>query len=273
MILYAMAEEESIARLFIAGAIPGILIGLIQMVINSWIAKKKNFEQHREKRASIRETARGLLDGIFAIGMPLIIIGGIVLGVVTATEAAVLAVFYALIIGFFVYKELSFKKIPAILLETVVTTGIVMFIVVSAGALGWLLAFAKIPQLVSEQLLSLSRNPHIVLIIINAILLVVGTVSDLAPNILILTPVFLPVIKMLGIDTVHFGIIMVVNQAIALVTPPVGNCLYICSNLGKVQVERVFIAGLPFLISNFIVLIVVTHFPQLFMWLPNLIMK
>jgi TRAP-type transport system large permease protein len=272
MILYAMASEVSVGKLFLAGATPGILIGLLQMVINSIVAHRRGFERHRDKRARLPEILHGLKAGIFAIGMPMIIIGGIVLGIVTATEAAVLAVMYALFIGFFVYKELTVSKLPAILLEAVLTTGVVLFIVVAASSLGWFLAYARVPQLVSESLLALSANPLTILLIINLILLVVGMVSDLAPNILILTPIFLPIITMLGIDPVYFGIVVIVNQAIALVTPPVGNCLYICSNLARVSVEKVFIAGLPFMAANLIVLILIVFFPDICMWLPNLLM-
>jgi tripartite ATP-independent transporter DctM subunit len=147
-----------------------------------------------------------------------------------------------------------------------------MFIVIGTSALGWLLGYAQIPKQISESLLGLSTNPIVVLLIINVILLVVGTVSDLAPNILILTPVFLPVITSLGIDPVHFGIVMILNQAIALVTPPVGNCLYICSNIGKVGIEKVFLSGLPFILANMFVLLLVTFVPSVALWLPNLLM-
>lgn len=138
--------------------------------------------------------------------------------------------------------------------------------------LGWMLAYGQLPQRMSIALLSISNNPVVILLIINLILLIVGTFSDVAPNILILTPIFLPVILRLGIDPVHFGIIIIVNQAIALVTPPVGNCLYICANLSKCSVEKVFGASVPYLVSNFTVLALVTLWPGLVLWLPNLLM-
>ena len=138
--------------------------------------------------------------------------------------------------------------------------------------LGWMLAYGQLPQRMSIALLSISNNPVVILLIINLILLIVGTFSDVAPNILILTPIFLPVIVRLGIDPVHFGIIVIVNQAIALVTPPVGNCLYICANLSKCSVEKVFGASVPYLVSNFTVLALVTLWPGLVLWLPNLLM-
>ncbi len=220
----------------------------------------------------LKELIFGLKDGILALTMPLIIIGGIVGGIVTATEAAALAVVYAFILGFFIYRELKLGDIFPAIKETVVSTAVVMLIVVSATFLGWNLAYGQLPQKMATALLAISENPLVILLIINIILLIVGTFSDIAPNILILTPIFLPIILRLGINPVHFGIIVVVNQAIALVTPPVGNCLYICANISKCSVEKVFQASVPYLMSNFIVLAIVTVWPGLVLWLPNLLM-
>lgn len=272
MILYALASETSIGKLFLAGAIPGILIGLIMMMITAFISARQGYGRERDNLPSFKEIIVGLKDGLLALTMPLIIIGGIVGGVVTATEAAATAVLYAFILGFFIYKELKLSDIFPAIKETVVSTSLVMLIVVSATFLGWILAYGQLPQKMSTSLLAISENPLVILLIINIILLIVGTFSDLAPNILILTPIFLPIIIELGINPVHFGIIVIVNQAIALVTPPVGNCLYICSNIAKCSVEKVFIASIPYLISNFTVLAIVTLWPGLVLWLPNLLM-
>lgn len=272
MILYALASETSIGKLFLAGAIPGILIGLIMMVITAFISARQGYGKERDNLPSFKELTIGLKDGLFALTMPLIIIGGIVGGVVTATEAAASAVLYAFILGFFIYRELKLSDIFPAIKETVVSTSMVMLIVVSATFLGWILAYGQLPQKMATSLLAVSDNPLVILLIINIILLIVGTFSDLAPNILILTPIFLPIITQLGVNPVHFGIIVVVNQAIALVTPPVGNCLYICSNIAKCSVEKVFVASIPYLISNFTVLAIVTLWPGLVLWLPNLLM-
>jgi len=272
MILYAMASETSIGRLFLAGAIPGVLVGLLMMLVTAYMSAKYNYGREREKLPSIKELLVGFKDGILALTMPLIIIGGIVGGIVTATEASALAVVYAFILGFFVFKELKLAHIYPAIKETVRSTAVVMLIVVSATFLGWMLAYGQLPQRMSIALLSISENPLVVLLIINIILMVVGTFSDIAPNILILTPIFLPVIVNLGIDPVHFGIIVIVNQAIALVTPPVGNCLYICANLARCSVEKVFGAAVPYLLANLAVLVLVTLWPGLVMWLPNLLM-
>ena len=272
MVLYSMVSEASIGKLFLGGAIPGILIGLLMMAITAYQAKKHGYGKEREQHASVREIVTGVKDGILAIIMPIIIIGGIVLGVVTATEAAVIAVAYAFIVGRFVYREIRLDQLPGALMETVRSTAVVMLVVVAATALSWVLAYANIPQMMSAALLSVSDNPHVVLITINLILLVAGCVSDVAPNILVLTPIFFPVIHKLGIDPVHFGVIVTVNMAIGLVTPPVGNCLFVASNLSKVGVERLFAATVPYLLSSVVVLALITFFPQLVLFLPNLFM-
>ena len=272
MILYAMVSETSIGKLFLAGAIPGILVGLIMMGINAFTSARRGYGRERDNLPSFKELMIGLKDSFFALTMPLIIIGGIVGGFVTATEASALAVTYALILGFFIYKELKLSDIFHAIKETVERTAIVMLIVVSATFLGWILAYGQLPQKVATILLAISDNPLVILLIINIILLIVGTFSDIGPNILILVPVFFPIITKLGIDPVHFGIIVIVNQAIALVTPPVGNCLYICSNISKVSVEKVFLASIPYLMSDFVVLAIVTLWPGLVLWLPNLLM-
>jgi len=180
---------------------------------------------------------------------------------------------YAFLVGFFVYGELRISKLPALLLEATLSTAVVMFIVLGASVIGWILNYWHIAQLISKSLLSVSSNPIIMLLVINAALLLMGCVSELSVNILIFTPIFLPVIQSIGIDVIHFGAIMILNQAIALVTPPVGSCLYICSNLAKVGIEPLFVRAAPFLLANVAVLLLVTYIPPLAMFLPNFLMK
>ena len=272
IILFSMASEASVGKLFLGGAIPGLLVGILMMAITAVIANRKGYGKERDRRATCQEIAAGLKDSSLAVLMPVIIIGGIVAGVVTPTEAAVVAVAYAFVIGRFVYRELRIAEIPAALLETARSTAVVLLIVATATLFGWILAYGQIAQRISTSLLSLSTNPLVILVMINGILLVAGTFSDLAPNILILTPIFLPVVTRLGIDPIHFGIVVVTNQAIALVTPPVGNCLYVAANISKVGVERVFVTSLPYLLANFIVLALVTVCPKVVLFLPNLLM-
>lgn len=273
MVLFAMVTETSVGKLFLGGAIPGVLIGLLMMLVTYFIAKKHGYGKEREKRASLREISVGMRDGILALIMPFIIIGGIVGGVVTATEAAVLAVVYAFCLGRFVYKEIKLSELPRAFIETIRSTAVVMFVVAASSAFGWILAYCQIPQLISRVMLSLSDNRAIILIIINFIYLFAGCVSDVAPNIIILTPIFMPTILKLGIDPVHFGVVVTVNMAIGLVTPPVGNCLFIASNLSKVRIEPLFKAALPFLVCELIVLAVITFVPEVVMLLPKLLMK
>lgn len=273
MVLYSMVSQVSLGKLFLGGAIPGLLVGFLMMGINAFLAGRHGYGKERARRAGVREVVSGVKDSVLAILMPLIIIGGIVGGVVTATEAAAVAVAYAFVVGHFVYKELSWRQIPEAMVETARSTAVVMLIVVTATAFGWILAYFQIPVKITEMLLDLSSRPAVILIIINLILLVAGMISDLAPNILILTPIFFPVISKLGIDPIHFGIIVITNQAIALVTPPVGNCLYVASNLSKVSVEKLFVACLPYLVANFTVLALVTFSPGTVLFLPNLLMK
>jgi len=272
MVLYAMVADVSIGKLFLGGAIPGIMIGLIMMVITAFFAKRHGYGKEREKMPSASELLVGVKDGVLAMITPLVIVGGIVGGVVTATEAAVLAVAYAFFLGRFVYKETRMSEIPRVLLETVRSTSVVMFIVMASSAFGWLLAFLQIPQTISETLLAFTQKPYVILIIINLILIAAGCVSDVAPNILILTPIFLPIVTKVGIDPVHFGVMYTVNMAIGLVTPPVGNCLFIASNLSGVKIEKLFVAALPYLLSSLVVLALITFIPELVMFLPNLLM-
>lgn len=274
MILYALAAEASIGRLFLAGAIPGIMVGLFQLSLVVIIAVRRGYgKEGQETRMSLLNIVQALKDGILALLMPLIIVGTIVVGMVTPTEAAAVAVVYAFLVGFFVYRELRISKLPALLLEATLSTAVVMFIVLGASVIGWILNHWHIAELISKSLLSVSSNPIILLLVINAALLLMGCVSELSVNILIFTPIFLPVIQSLGIDVIHFGAIMILNQAIALVTPPVGSCLYICSNLAKVGIEPLFMKAAPFLLANVAVLLLVTYIPPLAMFLPNFLMK
>lgn len=270
MVIYAVVAGVSIGRLFLAGAIPGILVGLSMMVVCYILSVKKGYPA--EKKASIGEVLKNFKDSIFAIFMPLLIVGGIVGGVVTATEAAVLAVVYALIVGFLVYRQLRISALPRVLKETLLITGIVMIIVAAADIFAWILAYEQIPQKVADLLLSISSNPLVILLIINAFLLAVGTFLDLAPAIIILVPVLLPVVQQLGIDPVHFGAIMVMNLGIGLDTPPVGTSLYAVCHIADISLEELSKGTLPFLISNLAVLFLVTYVPVVAMYLPKLLM-
>jgi C4-dicarboxylate transporter DctM subunit len=203
--------------------------------------------------------------------MPVIILGGIYGGVFTPTEAAVVAVVYGFIIGFFVYKELKLKHLKDILTNTVVSTAMIMFIIATASVFGWLLASEQIPQVVANALLSLSRNPIVILALINILLLFVGTFMETVAAIIILVPVFLPVITQIGVDPLHFGLIIVVNLAIGMVTPPLGVCLFVGCGIANIKLEDITRAVWPFLIVMVVDIILITYIPAISTFLPKML--
>ncbi len=207
------------------------------------------------------------LDAIPSLLMLVIVIGGIVAGFFTATEASAIAVLYSLILAF-IYRQVSVRDLPAIILRSVKTTGIVMLLVATSIGLSWIMAYENIPQNVSEGLLSVSNNPFIILLVINLILLVVGTFMDMTPAVLIFTPIFLPIVTSMGVDPIHFGIIMVLNLSVGLCTPPVGSVLFIGCSVAGLSIDKVLKPLVPMFIAMFVVLMLVTYFPQISLWLP-----
>ena len=268
LIVYSLASGgASIAALFLAGYIPGILTGLFLMIVASVWAKKKKYKV--AKRSSFKEVFKTFIDAVPSLFMLVVVIGGIVTGIFTATEASAIAVLYSLILGF-VYKEISFPKLPQILLDSSATTAIVMLLIGASMCMSWALSYENIPQEISSGLLSLSDNKIVILLIINLLLLCVGVFMDMTPAVLIFTPIFLPVVTKLGLDPVHFGIIMVLNLCIGLCTPPVGSVLFVGVGIAKTTIEKVFKPLLPLFIAMIIALFLVTYFPQLSLWLPSL---
>ena len=268
LIVYSLASGgASIAALFLAGYIPGILVGLSLIGVAAFVALKRNYP--REALASFGEIFRQLIHAIPSLLLLFIIIGGIVGGVFTATEAAAIAVLYALVLAL-IYREIGLKHIPGILLNASRTTAIVMFVIGASIAMSWVLAFLEIPQNMTQFLLGLSQNKIIILLLINLILLIVGTFMDITPAVLIFTPIFLPVVVELGMDPVHFGIIMVLNLCIGLCTPPVGTILFVGSSVAKVPVTKVIRPLMPLLIAMVVALFLITYIPQLSLWLPSL---
>ena len=268
LIVYSLASGgASIAALFLAGYIPGLLVGLSLISVAAFVAAKRNYP--REALASVGEVARQFFNAIPSLLLLVIIIGGIVAGIFTATEAAAIAVLYALLLALF-YREIGFKDIPNILLNASRTTAIVMFVIGASIAMSWVLAFLEIPQNMTQFLLGLSQNKIVILLLINLILLIVGTFMDITPAVLIFTPIFLPVVVELGMDPVHFGIIMVLNLCIGLCTPPVGTILFVGSSVAKVPVTQVIRPLMPLLIAMVIALFLITYIPALSLWLPGL---
>jgi tripartite ATP-independent transporter DctM subunit len=268
LIVYSLAAGGlSIGALFIAGYVPGILTGLGLAAVAAAIAYRRNYPL--AEKVGFRYSVIKFLDAIPSLGMIIIVIGGIIAGIFTATEAAAIAVVYALILSF-IYRQISVKDLPDILLRSVITSTIVLLLVACSIGLSWVMSYQNIPQGVSEALLALSENKLVILIIINLLLLIVGVFMDLTPAVLIFTPIFLPIVTNMGVDPIHFGIIMVLNLSIGLCTPPVGTLLFVGCSISKIGIEKVIRPLLPMYAVMVLVLLLITYFPGLTLWLPRL---
>lgn len=268
LIVYSLASGGvSIAALFIAGYIPGILIGLALMGVTAAFAYRKNYPVG--KKSNIKEALIKFIYAVPSLLLLVIVIGGIVAGIFTATEASAIAVLYTLVLSL-IYGELKLKHIPSVLLKTVEVTAMVLFLVGTSIGLSWIMSYENIPQEVSAGLLNLSDNPIIILLLINFILLAVGIFMDMTPAVLIFTPIFLPVVTtQLGMDPVHFGIIMVMNLSIGLCTPPVGSLLFIGCSVADVGIKDVIKPLVPLFVVMLVVLLLVSYLPALSLWLPH----
>ncbi|MEZ4811150.1 MAG: TRAP transporter large permease [Allomuricauda sp.] len=268
LIVYSLASGgASIAALFLAGYIPGILTGLLLMVVASLWARKKGYNVG--ERSKLRDVFRTFVDAIPSLFLLVLVIGGIVAGIFTATEASAIAVLYSLILGI-VYREISLDNLPKITLDSSITTAIVMLLIGASMSMSWVMSYEHIPQEISTGLLAMTDNKILILILINLILLGVGIFMDMTPAVLIFTPIFLPVVTKLGIDPVHFGIIMILNLCIGLCTPPVGSVLFVGVSIAKTSIERVIRPLLPLFLAMVIALFLVTYIPALSLWLPSL---
>lgn len=269
LILYGVIASVSIGDLFIAGVIPGLLMGIGLMGYSYYIGKKNGYRSS-DKRASFVEVMSGIKDAILALIMPIIIIGGIVSGIFTATESGVIAVVYALIIGLFVYKEITIKDLLPIVLHTAKTTATIVFLIGSASLFIWFLSYNSIPNQLIEMMGGISENPLVLLFIINVILLIAGTFIDTISAVSIFTPLFFPLVSAAGIDPVHFGIVMAVNLTIGMVTPPLGVCLFVTSSIAKIKVPKMFTYLMPQIIILIFILLVITYIPDLILFPVNL---
>lgn len=267
LIVYSLASGGvSIAALFLAGYVPGILTGLFLMIVAAIWAKRKGFP--KGKRSKLSEVFRSFLDALPSLLLLIVVIGGIVAGVFTATEASAVAVLYCLALAF-IYKEVSVKGLPDIFLASAGTTAIVMLLIAASMSMSWIMAYENIPQDITGILLSVSDSKVVILLIINLILLFVGIFMDMTPAVLIFTPIFMPVITKIGIDPIHFGIIMVLNLCIGLCTPPVGSVLFIGVGVAGTTIEKVVRPLLPLFIAMIAALMIVTYIPELSLWLPG----
>jgi len=268
-IVYGSITGVSIGALFLAGVIPGIIMGVLQMLV-VYREDKKSPLPRIEEKISTSEKAKIIKNSIFALMMPVIILGGILGGFTTPTEAAGIAAFYVFIIGIFVRRNISFKVFKSTLIETAITTGSVMILMGTAGIFSFILTTQLFPQKVAAIILAITSNKIITLLLINLILLICGMFLDVIPALLITTPIFLPLMVTMGISPLHYGAICVLNLVIGLITPPVGMCLFVGANIAKLSIERVSKSLLPFYVSVLIALIMVTYWPALSVWLPTI---
>ncbi len=268
LIVYSLASGGvSIAALFVAGYVPGILMGLGLMAICFFVAKKKKYPVGG--RENFITGIKHFLNAVPSLLLIVIVIGGIIAGIFTATEASAVAVIYSFILSVVFYREVKLKEVPQILLKTVEITAVVMLLIGTSKAMSWIMSYENIPQSISYALVGMTDSKFLILVIINVILLAVGTFMDITPAVLIFTPIFLPVVLQLGLNPLHFGIIIVLNLCIGLCTPPVGTVLFVGCGVGKTTIARVTRSMLPFFAVMVIVLLLITYLPELSLWLPR----
>lgn len=268
LIVYSLASGgASIAALFLAGYLPGILVGLSLMFVSGYFAIKRKYPI--SGRVPLKVAFRKFIDALPSLFLVILVIGGIVIGIFTATEASAIAVVYALILSFF-YKGINPKELKQVFLSSCNVTAIVALLIATSIAMSWIMSYENIPVIISESLISLTDNPIVILLIINVLLLAVGTFMDMTPAVLIFTPIFLPLVVEMGVDPVHFGIIMILNLCIGACTPPVGSVLFVGCGISEISITRVIKPLIPLFIAMVISLLIVTYVPQITMFLPDL---
>jgi C4-dicarboxylate transporter DctM subunit len=270
MIIAATLTGLSVGKLFLAGAIPGFLLGFSLLAYTYYISRKRQYPKH--PRSSLRQIGQGFIDTFWALLLTIIILYGIIGGLFTPTEASIVAVIYALVVGIFVYKKLTVRRAMVVFLDSMKTSAALMVLIGFANLFGYILITEQLPQLVSAQILGFTDNPYVVLLLINLLLIFVGTFMETIAALLILFPILLKVALAVGIDPIHFSVIALLNLMIGLTTPPLGVCLFVAAGIGKVSIGAVSRAGFPFLLVSLIVLTLVTLFPDLSLFLPKLLM-
>jgi tripartite ATP-independent transporter DctM subunit len=271
LVVYGLLSQESIGKLFLAGAIPGLLMGLYLLVASFIISYRRGYPAR--KKATFKEFLRASGDAASALLMPFIILGGIISGIVTPTEAGVIAVAYGLLLGCFVYREIKLRDLPRIFGQTMVNTGTILIIIATTGLFAWIVANMGLGELLVNFFLSISTNKWVLLGILNIFFLIWGCFLDPVTAMVILVPILIPLVQQVEINLVHFGVVVVMNLMIGLVTPPVGILLYLTSSMAKERLELVIREMFPFLIALLLVLIICTYLPSLVMWLPNLLIR
>jgi C4-dicarboxylate transporter DctM subunit len=268
MIIYAVVAEVSVGSLFLAGVIPGLMMGAYLFLVVFFISRRRGYPVRA--RSSLAELWLATRRAIWALMAPVIILGGIITGVVTATEAGVLAVVYSLVVGFFIHRQLRLRDLPRVFRETAIATAVVMIIVGASGVMGWLVANLRIGDVVVAGVTAMTQSPWIILFLLNLFFLVVGCLMDPLAGMLIFVPVILPLIKHVGISPVHFGLVVVLNLMIGLLTPPVGYLLYLSAAMAGVSIDQVIREVWPLIAALLVVLAISTYWPGLVLWIPNL---
>lgn len=260
-VIFGVAANVSISKLFLAGVFPGILLGLALWITWWWLTRKEDVM--RPERKSAKEIMAAFKDALLALGLPLIVIVGLKFGVFTPTESAVVAAVYALAISLFVYRELKWTQLPALFVAAAKTTSVIMFLVAAAMVSAWLITVAQLPDQIVGLLQPLLEHPRLLMFVIMLLVIAIGTAMDMTPTILILTPVLMPIVKAAGIDPVYFGVLFIINNAIGLITPPVGTVLNTVAGVGKMRMDDVTRGALPFMIAQFALLFLMVMFPQI----------
>lgn len=267
LILFGVIAGTSIGDLFIAGILPGVFVGFSLILVAYFISRKRGYG--KEEKSSFKEIAIAFKSAILALLMPVIILGGIYGGIFTPTEGSVVAVVYGLIVGLLIYKEIKWKDLPDIFISAAITSSVILFIISGASIFGFLLTREQIPQEISNTMLEITSNSIVLLLIINVILLIVGTFLETSAAIVILAPILVPIVSAAGIDLVHFGVIMVVNLAIGMVTPPIGINLFVASNIANIRLEHIVRAITPFIIILIIDVLILSFMPSISLILLN----
>jgi C4-dicarboxylate transporter DctM subunit len=269
MVVYGVIADVSIADLFLGGFAPGILMGATMCVVSWFISKRRGYAG--EGKLSLKRILKTFKDCIWALMMPVIILGGIYGGIFTPTEAAAVAAVYGAFVGLFIYKELKFSDLPGVIFKAAVDTTMIMFVVGAANLFGWVLTSAQIPHKLGVAFGAMTSSPLVFLMLVNVLLLFIGTLVNASAAVVILTPILLPIALSMGINPVFFGVLMVVNLAIGCITPPVGLDLFVVSSITRIPIERVTREVIPYLVMLLVDLVILTYCPSIIMFLPNVL--
>ncbi len=271
LIIYGFVGNVSIGRLFLAGVVPGVMTCLFMMVVVHFISKRRGYLPIYEKRAGIREVFRAFREASWALFLPVVIVGGIRFGVFTPTEAGSIAILYALVLGTIVYREMTLKDLKTGLIETVTTTASIMLIIAAASSFAWILTWERVPQITANWVLSIVSSPGMFLLLINIFLLIVGMFIEGNAAMLVLIPIFMPMVQALGINDVHFGMVFIFNMAVGSLTPPMGTVMFTTCSITGAKIGDYIRESVPFYLVLLFCLLLITYIPQISLFLPNLL--